>query len=111
VWETFSFLARGKFRKAFRRREKNGTLANMYGEKVWVHYYSPHDVVQLFGRYFRYIEHYGVNIFTPPPTSRLANKLLQPFARVLARLDELVAHVKPFSNSGDHFVIVLQRKN
>lgn len=111
LWETLSFLLRMKPRKAFRRLQTDGTLADVHGEKVWVHYYSPQEVVRIFGRDFVPVAGYGLNIFSPPPTSRLAYRVLGPLARLLERLDDLVATRKPFYALGDHFVIVLQRKS
>ncbi len=110
LWESLSFAVRGKLVKAIRRIDKNGALADVNGEKVWVHYYSPKHVVRAFGRHFVPVETYGLNIFSPPPTSRVAYSVLGPFGRLLEYLDELVASVKPFYAMGDHFVLVLRRK-
>jgi ubiquinone/menaquinone biosynthesis C-methylase UbiE len=111
LWEMLSFLARLQFAKAFRRFPKDGTLADVHGEKVWVHYYSPKEIVGIFSAGFIPVAGYGLNIFSPPPNSRLASRVLGPLARLLERLDDLIAQRKPFYALGDHFVIVLQRKN
>jgi ubiquinone/menaquinone biosynthesis C-methylase UbiE len=110
LWESISFGLRGQFLKATRRFARNGALADVHGEKVWVHYYTPPQVAASFGRYFVPIESYGLNIFSPPPTSRRANALLGPLVLFLEWLDKIACTVKPFYAMGDHFVIVLQRK-
>jgi ubiquinone/menaquinone biosynthesis C-methylase UbiE len=111
LWETISFLLRLKPAAAFRRFQTDGTLADVHGEKVWVHYYWPNDVVEIFSRHFIPIAGYGLNILSPPPSSRRAYAVLGPIVRLLERLDDYLAARKPFYALGDHFVIVLRRKS
>ena len=110
AWETVSFLARGEFKKAFRRQQKDGVLADVHGEKVWVHYYSPRYVQRCFADYFDVVETYGLNIFSPSPSSTHAYTLLGSFSRYLEKLDDILSSKRPFSSIGDHYVLVLKRK-
>lgn len=109
LWESISFLLRGRFRDACRRRTKQGVWVNVHNHKVRTFYYSPKKVLEAFAPYFSCVEIGGLNIFTPPPTSARAYKLLGRFARLLELLDDIVYRTPPFSRMGDHFYVVLRR--
>ncbi len=110
LWETLAFTMRGQFRKALRRKQPDGVLADMYGEKVWLRYYDPPDVVKAFAPMFVPVAIKGLNVFSPPPTSRTAYKVLWKFNRVLERLEDVIPANSRLHAIGDHYVIVLQRK-
>ncbi len=109
LWETASFLVRGKWKKAFRRQAPLGVLADVKGEKVWVHYYSPEQVKKLFSPFFVLVEIRGLNIFSPPPSSFLAHRLLGKGVRVLEALDRSIPKNIWVQTWGDHVVYVFRR--
>jgi len=110
VWETTSFLLRGHFRKAFRRSQSEGAIANVHGEAIRVNYFSPSEVSKAFSHYFVPRGIIGLNILTPPPTSL---RLYKSFPRILQKLeslDDMISKMSLFRRIGDHFCIILQRK-
>lgn len=109
LWETLSFLLRGRIKKGFRRKTPGGVWANVYNHKVHTFYYSPSKVSEAFAPYFSCVEIGGLNIFTPPPTSTRAYTILGRSARLLEKLDDVLCRTYPFSHIGDHFYIVLRR--
>lgn len=109
LWETASFLIRGKWKKAFRRQEPLGQLADMKGEKVWVRYYSPEQVKRLFSPFFVLVEMRGLNILSPPPSSLLAHRMLGRGVRVLEALDKSIPTNFRIQAWGDHVVYVFRR--
>ena len=111
LWEMGAFLTRGKWRKALRRRNPYGCLADFHGGKVRTYYYSPKNFMAQFSEFFKPVEIMGLNIFTPPPNSTRAYKSLGGLAHILEKLDDVLAHLYPFYRLGDHFLIVLKRKN
>ncbi len=110
VWEINSTLLLRGPRKALQRFEKSGALVSVAGEKVWVHFYSPKEVIRLFSASFTPVDGFGLNIFAPPPAARTTNRLLRPFRNMLEKLDELVGRNKFFYTLGGHYVIVFRRK-
>jgi ubiquinone/menaquinone biosynthesis C-methylase UbiE len=108
-WETASFLVRGKWKKAFRRRQPLGVLADVKGEKVWVHYYSPEQVKKLFSPFFVLVEMKGLNIFSPPPSSLGAHRILGRGVRLLEALDNSIPKNARIQSWGDHVVYVFRR--
>jgi hypothetical protein len=109
LWETLSFLFRGRIREAFRRKAPLGTWANVYNHKVRTFYYSPNKASKAFEPFFSPVEIGGLNIFTPPPSSAGAYAVLGRLARVLETVDDIVHRTTPFSHIGDHYFLVLRR--
>jgi len=109
LWETAAFLMRGKWKKAFRRREPLGVLADVKGEKVWVRYYAPETVKKMFSPFFVLVEMKGLNIFSPPPSSQLTHRILGRGVRVLEALDAALPKNSRIQAWGDHVVYVFRR--
>lgn len=109
LWETTSFLLRGNWKQAFRRRQPLGVLADVKGEKVWVRYYSPAMIRKMFSPFFEVVEMRGLNIFSPPPSSHLAHRLLGRGVRLLESLDASLPGTSRLNAWGDHVVYVLRR--
>jgi len=108
LWETMSFLVRGNVRKAFRRLSRDAVTANLHGEPVQIYYYPPRTVAQSCSPYFSAVEIKGLNIFTPPPASQNAYRVLGNASHLLEKLDDGVAGMYPFNRIGDHYCIVLK---
>jgi len=109
LWETTAFLVRGDIRSAFRRRKSDGAVAQLHHVSLPVYYYSPASVAEQFAPYFRKVSVTGLNIFSPPPSSRRAYDILGKGRVVLERLDDMISSVFPFNSLGDHFLIVLEK--
>lgn len=110
LWETLAFGLRGNLRKALRRRQPDGVLADVHGEKVWVRYYDPPHVVRIFSPLFVPVAIRGLNVFAPPPASRTAYNVLWKFNRILERMEDAIPANSRLHAIGDHYVIILQRK-
>ena len=110
LWETTSFLLRGKFRSAFRRSQTSGTIANVSGHPIQVHYFSPVEVSNAFSRYFAVKGLIGLNIITPPLTSLKPYKSFPRTMRMLEAVDDKISKAPLLRRMGDHFCIMLQRK-
>jgi len=111
LWETGAFLLRGNAKMAFRRLQPEGADARLRDSRFRAYYHSPESVEKQFGPMFQKVSITGLNIFSPPPGSRKAYKVLGKARFLLEQLDDSVATLAPFNRIGDHFVIVLERKN
>jgi hypothetical protein len=110
LWETISFTVRGKWAQAFRRKSPFGVLADVKGEKVWVHYYPPETVHHIFAPHFDLVEMKGLNIFSPPPTSRTAHRVFGRTWQLIESIeDSLPSYARPH-RWGDHIVYVFRRR-
>lgn len=107
--ETIAFLLRGDFDRAFARMKTSGTTTRIKGTNVNVFYHSPRYIRETFLPDFECIGQTGLNILTPPPSFRRWYRFRSVF-QFLAKLDDLLCRMWPFSRIGDHIVIVLRRK-
>ena len=110
LWETAAFAARGQWRRAFRRRSREGVKADLHGGVVRTWYHSPRRFFSAFAARFDHVRTMGLLIFLPPPNFARAYARLGRAAGWLAHLDDLAAEMPPFPSIGDHFVTVLRRK-
>jgi ubiquinone/menaquinone biosynthesis C-methylase UbiE len=110
LWETCTSLARLDWKKAMRRRNRLGTIANVHGGKVHTFYHSPKTFAEAFAEHFRTVRLLGLNIFTPPPNSAGAYRSLGRVTMLLEKLDDMVAELPFIPSISDHYIIVLQRK-
>ena len=111
LWETSAFLSRGQLRRAFRRRTPGRASVTVHGQQLKVYFFSPREVERQFSAGFRTVSLMGLNIFSPPPSSRGAYRLLGNAVRLLELLDNVVSDISPFNRIGDHFLMVLERKD
>jgi ubiquinone/menaquinone biosynthesis C-methylase UbiE len=110
LWETIYFLLKLKFRKAFRRLSKEGTIAKFNGTKIKTFYFSPARIKKLFKQHFEVLSIKPVGFFIPP--SYLDNFFSSRIKMInnLKKLEQAVSRFSFFAGSSDHFLIHLQTK-
>jgi len=111
IWETLAFASRLQLRNAFRRRQPNGVAARLHGGIVQTYYYSPGSFASAFAPYFDRVELQGLNILTPPPNSTRAYAAASAILTALEKVDDRISRVPLLSAAGDHFLMVLRRKD
>jgi ubiquinone/menaquinone biosynthesis C-methylase UbiE len=111
LWETITFLLRGRFRAALRRRSSRAVPVHVHGTDVPVYFYSPSQVARAFSPFFSITSITGLNIFTPPPASRNAYHRIRHLRRALEAVDDRVCELYPFHRMGDHALFVLERND
>jgi ubiquinone/menaquinone biosynthesis C-methylase UbiE len=102
LWEMAYYLAKGEFRKAFRRFAARTTSSL----GVDVFYPSKAALIAEFSRSFRLIDIAGVGLFVPP--SYVQNLSDSTILR-LAALDKGVAHWPLLRSLADHRLYIFQR--
>ena len=110
LWEISSFLARGNFRRAFRRFRSGAVHVPLGAGSVPVWYYSPRTFREQIEERFHIESVYGLNIVSPPPNSGCFLTKHSRLTTWLLELDEHLRRVSPFNSLGDHFVIEARRK-
>ena len=110
LWETAAFLSRLQIRNALRRRKRGGVSAHLHGGTVQTYYYSPDMFASHFAPYFERIQLTGLNILTPPPNSTRVYDRFPDFVWALEGIDDKISGLPVFSAIGDHFLMVLRRK-
>lgn len=108
LWETFYFSAKLKFGSAFRRRKKNGVLAQVEDKLIRTYYFSPR-FIRRNATNFKTTKVAPVGFFIPP--SYLDNwfrnkpKTIQK----LIRWDKRVLKFNKLASLSDHYFICLEK--
>lgn len=108
LWETIYFLTKLKFRKAFRRFNRTGSIANLNGSELRIFYYSPGDLKRIFGNYFKTNNVIPVGFFIPPSYLENFFNRHQMVFSWLKTLESSIRNMKFLSSFSDHYLIELQ---
>lgn len=104
-------LSAFKWRKLFRRANKNGLLVNVQGSKVHTFYHRPSRVKAHLIK-----NDYDIELVKPIavaiPPSYLSNKLTDGsiLLRIFDALDRLLCRISGLSGVSDHFIIIAKKK-
>ncbi len=110
-WEIFYYLLKLDPANSFRRFRKEGIEAGLSEFKIKSFYFSPDVFAESFGKYFETEKIYSHGLFTPPPYMFGIYNRAKPVVKALMKLDEITKGVFPLNRIGDHFIIVLKRRN
>lgn len=110
-WEIFYYLFKLDPTNAFRRFNKEGIEAGLSEFKIKSFYFSPREFADRFVRYFETEKIYSHGLFTPPPYMFGIYNRAKPVVKAFMKLDELTKGAFPLNRIGDHFIIVLKRRN
>lgn len=107
--ELAAFLARGKFRQAFRRLRQGRSIASVGGGSVSIRYYSPSEFDRIAAPWFKAERRYGMSILSPGPNSISFAGSHPRLTGGLLRLDDVIREISPWRSLGDHFVVEYRR--
>jgi ubiquinone/menaquinone biosynthesis C-methylase UbiE len=109
-WEVFYYMLRLDFKKAFRRFDESGIMAELNGNEVLAFYFSPKQFAGYFSQYFSTEKICALAYYTPPPYLIGIYNRLRPLVKLFMKVDEAVKCIFPFNRFGDHFIIVMKKK-
>jgi ubiquinone/menaquinone biosynthesis C-methylase UbiE len=107
-WEML-MAVKGNFRLAGRRFKRAGADSNVEGIQFKTWYYSPAYVKRAFGDGFTTLAHFGLAALHPPPYMENFPKRFPVWSGRLKKLDERMAHARPFRSWADHYLITLKK--
>ena len=110
IWEMLAFLSIGKFSQAFRRFPQDGIEASIGDSLMHTWYYTPKEFAKILSPWFSIKKIYGLNIFSPNPSSRSFMNKHPRLTQSLLKIDDGICTAFPFYILGDHFVIEARRK-
>jgi SAM-dependent methyltransferase len=110
VWEIASNGARLRWKRATRRLRGVAQASGFQGKPFTVHYHSPSKLSKAFRPWFEVKQLVGLNTFSPPPHALSWAKNYPRLTSLLEKVDSLLEAVPPFNALGDHYVMVLKRK-
>lgn len=109
-WEFFYYALRGQLARARLRAARETVPVNLNYETVWTQYYSPGEFYAAFSRVFQLVSYRGLNLFLPPPYLIRWYERAQPLFAPLAWLDRNLDGLPVLRHAGDHFLMVLQKR-
>ncbi|MNU68672.1 ubiquinone/menaquinone biosynthesis methyltransferase [compost metagenome] len=108
-WENIMAL-KGKWKTAFRRFKKNGTIAHIEGVHFKTWYYNPSYVIRTLKPDFKLLSLKGICITVPPPFIENFVERYPRWFSVLQGIDRRIAHWYPFTWCCDQYMITLELK-
>jgi len=105
LWETFYFLLKLNFRKAFRRLSKKGTIAKLNGTDLKTFYFSPAKIKEMFKEDFAVLSIKPIGFFIPPSYLDNFFSSKEKMFYNLQKLEQAVKDVSFLSSFSDHFLI------
>lgn len=110
-WELGHYLLRGRFRRALVRAARGDTPVGMNGHTIWARYYLPREFFRPFAGHFRLRRYRALGLFTPPPYRVEFLYRHYGWFNRLEWLDKHLGVLPLLRNMGDHFLIVMERRD
>jgi ubiquinone/menaquinone biosynthesis C-methylase UbiE len=108
-WELLLAL-KGNSKVAFRRLKKDGTPSNVEGINFNSYYYSPSNIVKMFGKGYKTVSIEGLGIVVPPPYMEKWAEKHPKALKALTYLEAAIADMWPVQGWADHFMITVQKR-
>jgi SAM-dependent methyltransferase len=109
-WEIAHYARQRRWSRATVRFARNTVPVGMNKHIIWTRYYSPREFYRAFEGRFT-LQHYrGLCAFAPPPYLRSVRDKHPKLYQRLWRLDKLAAGWPLIRATGDHFLMVMERR-
>jgi hypothetical protein len=106
-WEWID-LFKGRVKYAFRRFSRNGTRAQLEGEKFLTWYFSPSKVKRDLGKDYKLLKLEGLGSIIPPPSYSGFPARYPLLFKTLLWFDIRLKDFYPFNRWADHYIISFQ---
>jgi len=110
-WERAYYAARGDRSRARLRDERVAVPVNLNRHTVWTRYYTPGEFYHAFAREFELTHYCALGLFLPPPYLVRWYERGRALFAPLGWLDDRLGSWPLLRNSGDHFLMVLTRRD
>ena len=98
------------WRVATRRLRKNGIVANVEGVDFHTWYFTPKQVIRMFGPRFECIGLEGLSVVTPSADNKTFAVKHPVLFKKLVQLDEAISPHWPFNRLGDFFILTMRMR-
>lgn len=110
LWEFFAFGLRLDWSHAVRRFRDHADATGFKSASFPVYYHLPSTVARVFSPFFALKNIIGLNIMSPNPQSTRFATVNPHLTSMLNSLDELIERLPLFRSIGDHYIIILQKR-
>jgi ubiquinone/menaquinone biosynthesis C-methylase UbiE len=109
-WEVAHYLLRWRFARVKVRYTRDVVPITMNNHTIWTRYYGPREFYRAFSRHFALAHYRGLCVLAPPPyLARFRQRHLR-WHDWLWRMDRRMAGWPILRELGDHFLIVMRRR-
>jgi ubiquinone/menaquinone biosynthesis C-methylase UbiE len=110
-WELFYYSVRGRWTRAKVRFAHEAVPVNLNNNTVWTRYYTPREFYRAFSREFRLLRYRSLQLFLPPPYLIGFYERWPRLCGLLGQLDDHLCSLPLLRNAGDHFLMVLAKRD
>lgn len=110
-WELAYYALRGDWNRARLRSAGHAVPVNLNHHRVWTRYYSPREFYRAFESEFELDGYRSLGLFLPPPYLIRWYERAPALFAPLAWLDDRLGCWPLLRNMGDHFLMVLTRRD
>ena len=110
-WEIASYTLRGQFHRAWLRAAREVVPVGLQQEVVWTRYVTPGEFYRAFAADFALTQYRSLGLFLPPPYLVGLYARLAWLGRLLGRLDDRLGALPLARDLGDHFLMVVTRRD
>jgi 2-polyprenyl-3-methyl-5-hydroxy-6-metoxy-1,4-benzoquinol methylase len=110
-WEQAYYLLRGDWRRAWLRESKDMVPVRLRGETVWTRYLTPTELAAAFAEQFDRVSYRALGLLVPPPHLVGLYQRLGPVGQLLGALDDRLGSLPLLRDGGDHFLMVLKKRD
>ncbi len=109
-WEFAYYAAHGDWARARLRGARESVPVNLNRQTVWTRYYTPREFYAAFAPEFELASYRALGLFMPPPYLIRLYERWRPLFAPLRWLDEHLAGLPVLRDAGDHFLMVLTKR-
>jgi len=110
-WERAYYAVRGDLARARLRDERGVVPVNLNRYTAWTRYYTPREFYHAFAREFELTRYCALGLFLPPPYLIRWYERARAIFAALGWLDDRLGSWPLLRDSGDHFLMVLTRRD
>jgi SAM-dependent methyltransferase len=109
-WELAYYAAHRDLQRALVRLGSRSVPVGLNGGTVWTRYYWPKEFLDRFRGWFAHEATHALGLFSPPPYLVGFHRRLPWASRALWRLDGWLGALPLLREAGDHFLMVLRKR-
>ena len=110
-WEFVYYTLRGDSARARIRSTREVVPVNLNRHTVWTRYYAPREFYRTFANGFELAHYRALGLFLPPPYLLRGYERWQWVYALLGWLDDHLGALPGARDAGDHFLMVLNRRD
>lgn len=110
-WEFIYYALRGDFTRAGVRFQDGPVEVSLNNQTVMTRYYTPREFYAYFAAEFDLVTYRTLNLFLPPPYLIRWYELAHALFDALEWVEAQVGAHAPFREAGDHFLMILRKRD